>query len=105
MVIGPEANYPLGEKLIRLQGGVNDTTEGDFANEIASISACPPSCAEMEEMLRQIPRGFDADLPHLKMFETAKMVLFHSFDLSARSRCTFFGRYLTSLIYIFCCSW
>ena len=83
----------------------SDLTEGDSTNKVVLISTCPPNYAEMEEMLRQIPRGFDADLPHLKMFETAKMVLFHSFDLSARSRCTFFGRYLTSLIYIFCCSW
>lgn len=83
----------------------NDLAEGDSTNKVVLISTCPSNCAEMEEMLRQIPCGFDADLPHLKMFETAKMVLFHSFDLSARSRCTLFGKYLTSLIYIFCCSW
>lgn len=54
-------------------------TEEDSANEIAHISVCQPSCAEIEEMLRRIPHPLNIDLPPAKMFETVKMVLFHSF--------------------------
>lgn len=60
------------------------SVEGDSTNKVVPISACPPSCAEMEKMLRQIPRALDADLPPSKMFENEKMVLFHSSDLSSR---------------------
>lgn len=57
----------------------NAPTEEDSANEIAHISVRPPSCTEMEEMLRRILHPLDADLPPSKMFETTKMVLFCSF--------------------------
>lgn len=53
---------------------INDSTKGDFANGASHISAGPPSCAELEEMLRQIPPGSDVDLPSTKMFESAEMV-------------------------------
>ncbi|RVW93002.1 hypothetical protein CK203_032733 [Vitis vinifera] len=36
-----------------------DSTEGDSANEVVHIFVRPPSCAEMEKMLRQIPRCSD----------------------------------------------
>lgn len=52
-----------------------DSTEGDSANKVVHISVRPPSCAEMEEMLRQIPRCSDVNLPHSKMFETVEMVI------------------------------
>lgn len=41
-----------------------DSTEGDSANEVVHIFVRPPSCAEMEKMLRQIPRCSDVNLPH-----------------------------------------
>lgn len=43
-----------------------DSTEGDSVNEVVHIFVHPPSCAEMEEMLRQIPLYSDVDLPHSK---------------------------------------
>lgn len=52
-----------------------DLIEGDSANEVVHISICPPSCAEMKEMLRQIPRCSDVNLSHSKMFETVEMVI------------------------------
>lgn len=52
-----------------------DLTEGDSANEVVHISVRPPSCEEMEEMLRQIPRCSDINLPHSKMFKTVEMVI------------------------------
>lgn len=52
-----------------------DSTKGDSANEVVHIFVRPSSCAEMEEMLRQIPRCSDVDLPHSKMFETVEMVI------------------------------
>lgn len=52
----------------------NDSTGGDSANGATCISAGPPSYAELEEMLRQIPPGSDVNLPSTKMFETTKMV-------------------------------
>lgn len=52
----------------------NNSTGRDSANDIAHISACPPSCAEMEEMLRQISHGSEVDLPLSQMFETMEMV-------------------------------
>lgn len=52
-----------------------DSTEGDSANEVVHIFVRPPSYAEMEEMLRQIPSCSDVDLPHSKMFETVEMVI------------------------------
>ncbi|KAL6328594.1 hypothetical protein AAG906_038789 [Vitis piasezkii] len=53
----------------------SDSVEGDSANDIVHISVCPPSCTEMEEMLRRIPHGSDVDLPPSKMFETAEMLV------------------------------
>lgn len=52
-----------------------DSTDEDSANEVAHISVCPPNCAKMEEMLRQIPHGLDVDMPHSQMFETVDMVI------------------------------
>lgn len=60
----------------------NDSTEGDSTNGAAHIIACPPNCAEMEEMLRQIPHGLDVDLPSSKMFETVEMVYLISLDFA-----------------------
>lgn len=60
----------------------NDSTEGDSASGATHILACPPSSAEMEEMLRQIPHGSDVDLPSSKMFETAEMVYLISIEFA-----------------------
>lgn len=43
-----------------------DTTENIFAR--------PPSCVEMEEMLKLIPHSTDADLPHSQLFDSAETV-------------------------------
>lgn len=53
----------------------NGGSMGDSANEVDNIFVRPPSCAKMGEMLRQIPRGSDFDLPPSKMFEIAEMVI------------------------------
>lgn len=69
--------HPVGDEMDLTPRGkpyINDSTEGDFANGASHISAGPPSCAELEEMLRQIPPGSDVDLPSTKMFESAEMV-------------------------------
>lgn len=69
--------HPVGSEMDptpREKPCINDSTEGDFANGASHISAGPPSCAELEEMLRQIPLGSDVDLPSTKMFELAEMV-------------------------------
>ena len=50
------------------------STDEDSANEVDDIFVRLSSCAEMEEMLRQIPCGIDADLPPSQMFELAEMV-------------------------------
>lgn len=50
--------------------------KGDSANKVVPISACPPSCAEMEKMLRQIPRALDADLPPSKCLRMQKWYYF-----------------------------
>lgn len=113
LVVSPEVASSSGVLVVegetnlapRRASGSGDSAEGDSTSRVTPISACPPNCAEMKEMLGHIPRAFDADLPSLKMFETVEMVLLHSFTLSVISRCALFSRYLTSLLCIFCCNW
>ena len=59
---------------LREEPSNSDSAERDSANDIVQISVCPPSCTEMEDMLRRISHGSDVDLPPSKMFETAEMV-------------------------------
>lgn len=51
------------------------SANGDSADAVEDIFACPPSCAEMEEMLKQIPRNADADLPPSQLFESTETVM------------------------------
>lgn len=75
---------------------------GDSANEVDNIFVRPPSCAEMEEMLRQIPRGSDVDLPPSKMFETVEMVIkFTLFVLNVWWICISCSRYFDSCFMVF----
>lgn len=77
--------HPVGDEMDPTSRGkpcINDSTEGDFANGVSHISAGSPSCAELEEMLRQIPHGSDVDLPSTKMFESAEMVFLIFLDSS-----------------------
>lgn len=65
-----------GAILSLVEEPVNGVSMGeDSANEVDDIFVRPPSCAEMEEMLKQIPRSADADLPPSQLFESAKMVM------------------------------
>lgn len=50
------------------------STDEDSANEVDDIFVRLSSCAEMEEMLRKIPCGIDADLPPSQLFESVEMV-------------------------------
>lgn len=59
---------------LREEPSNSDSAERDSANDIVQISVCPPSCTEMEDMLRRISHGSDVDLPPSKMFETAEIV-------------------------------
>lgn len=52
--------------------------EGVFVNRDTHAPASPPSCDEMMEKLKRIPRFIDADLPFSKMFETAEVVILRS---------------------------
>lgn len=47
----------------------------DSADAVENIFACPPNCAEMEEILKQIPRSADADLSPSQLFESAETVI------------------------------
>lgn len=79
-----------------------DSTDEDSANEVAHIFVRPPSCAEMEEMLRQIPRGLDVDLPYSQMFETVDMVIkFTLFVLNVWRVCISCSRYSDSCFICF----
>lgn len=51
------------------------SADEDSANDVDDIFACPPSCAKMEEVLKQIPRSADADLPLSQLFDSAEIVM------------------------------
>lgn len=66
-----------GETGLALGGasGNGASIEGVFVSRDTHAPASPPSCDEMMEKLKHIPRFIDADLPSSKMFETEEVVI------------------------------
>lgn len=69
-----------GETGLTLGGafGSNASVDGVFVNRDTHAPTSPPSCDEMVEKLKRIPRFSDADLPSSKMFEIAEVVILRS---------------------------
>lgn len=83
------------------ESGHNALTEEDSANEIAHISVRPPSCTEMEEMLRRILHPLDTDLPPSKILRLRKWFYFVLLLVFAILICTLCSRCLNSLFALF----
>lgn len=107
-VVGSNNALTADGKTSPTLGGASDSTaptEGVFVIRDTPALASPPSCDEMMEILKCISRSIDANMPSSRMFETMEVVIpCCFFFLLSKSMYMPLSRYLTLLLFIFCCN-